>query len=107
LDQLANLPAGMAVTTLGADYDAGDLADTAAVIQALDLVVACDTAVAHLAGALGKPVWMGINKIGDWRWLTERSDSPWYPSLRLYRQPQVGDWASVVDAMAAEWRDRG
>ncbi len=103
LEQLNALPPGMAVTRLGETYEAGDLADTAAVIQALDLVVACDTSVAHLAGALGAPVWLAINAVGDWRWLTERSDSPWYPSLRIYRQPTVGDWDGVFQAMARDW----
>jgi ADP-heptose:LPS heptosyltransferase len=79
------------------------MADTAAVIQSLDLVVACDTSVAHLAGALGAPVWLAINAVGDWRWLTERTDSPWYPSVRLYRQPSVGDWRAVFEAMAGDW----
>ena len=106
LDQLDALPAGMAVTTLGEAYDAGDLADTAAVILALDLVVCCDTALAHLAGALGAPAWLAINAVGDWRWLTGRSDSPWYPSLRIYRQPAVGDWTGVFEAMAQDWTCR-
>lgn len=103
LDQLGQLPAGMSVTQLGEAYDAGDLADTAAVIETLDLVVACDTAVAHLAGALNKPVWLAINAVADWRWLTDRQDSPWYPSARLYRQPAVDDWVSPLQAMAADW----
>ena len=103
LDELRTLPAGMEVFTLGQVYDAGDLADTAAVIEALDLVVCCDTAVAHLAGAVGKPTWLAINAVADWRWLTERSDSPWYPAMRLYRQPTLGDWDGVFKAMALDW----
>jgi tetratricopeptide (TPR) repeat protein len=103
LDELAALPAGMAVTVLGEAYDAGDLADTAAVIEALDMVVACDTAVAHLAGSLNKPVWLAVNAIADWRWLTRRSDSPWYPSVTVYRQPTPGDWPGVFEAMARDW----
>jgi ADP-heptose:LPS heptosyltransferase len=73
-----------------------DFADTAGLINALDLVITVDTAVAHLAGALGKPVWVLLPMCADWRWLTERSDSPWYPSMRLFRQTQWGDWDQVV-----------
>jgi len=102
LDQLDDLPAGLDVATLGAAYDAGDFADTAAVIMNLDLVVTCDTAVAHLAGALGRPAWLALNARSEWRWLYDRTDSPWYPSLRLYRQPSPGDWRGALAAMAAD-----
>ena len=74
----------------------GDFADTAALIEALDLVITIDTAVAHLAGALGKPVWIMLPYAADWRWLRERADSPWYPSARLFRQAQIGDWDEVM-----------
>lgn len=70
-------------------------------ITALDLVVSVDTAVAHLAGALARPVWMLVPTIPEWRWLTDRDDSPWYPTLRLFRQPTPGDWAGVVARVAA------
>jgi tetratricopeptide (TPR) repeat protein len=73
-----------------------DFADTAALIDTLDLVITVDTSVAHLAGALGKPVWILLPHIPDWRWLLERTDSPWYPTARLYRQPRAADWQSVV-----------
>ncbi|MBK6005749.1 tetratricopeptide repeat protein [Ramlibacter ginsenosidimutans] len=73
--------------------------ETAALIEALDLVITVDTSIAHLAGALGKPVWMMLAHVPDWRWMLERSDSPWYPSARLYRQPAPRDWASVVDSV--------
>ncbi|UFS72416.1 tetratricopeptide repeat protein [Geomonas sp. RF6] len=76
--------------------------DTAAIIANLDLVVAVDTAVAHLCGALGKPVWVLIPKGNDWRWLRERDDSPWYPTMRLYRQDRVGEWSSVVARVRAD-----
>jgi len=74
-----------------------DFADTAAIIQQLDLVITVDTAVAHLAGALGKRVWVLLPFVPDWRWLLERPDSPWYPTMRLFRQPQLGDWQNVVE----------
>ena len=69
-----------------------DFADTAACVAALDLVIAVDTAVAHLAGAMGKPVWVLIPHVPDWRWMLARADSPWYPSARLLRQKTPGDW---------------
>ena len=73
-----------------------DWEETAALIANLDLVIAVDTGVAHLAGALGKPVWILLSHVPDWRWMTDRSDSPWYPSARLYRQPALGDWTEVM-----------
>lgn len=104
LDQLDDPAAAFSVRTLGGDYDAGDFADTAAVIMNLDLVVSCDTAVGHLAGALGQPAWLALNARSEWRWLYDRADSPWYPSLRLYRQPSPGDWRGALEAMARDWR---
>ncbi len=78
-----------------------DFADTAALVENLDLIVSVDTSTAHLAGAMGKPVWI-LNRLDTcWRWLLEREDSPWYPSARLFRQPALGDWTSVIDAVAA------
>ena len=83
-----------------------DWADTAALIANLDLVISCDTAVAHLAAAMGKPTWILSRHNGCWRWLLDRDDSPWYPTVRLFRQPAHGDWASVManvtDALAAQ-----
>ena len=73
-----------------------DWADTAELIMGLDLVIAVDTAVAHLAGALGKPVWL-LNRFDScWRWLLDRDDTPWYPSMRQFRQTSRGDWAGVI-----------
>lgn len=73
-----------------------DFADTATLIAGLDLVIAVDTSVAHLAATMGKPVWLLSRKSGCWRWLEDRPDSPWYPSVRLYRQSRVGDWEGVL-----------
>jgi ADP-heptose:LPS heptosyltransferase len=81
-----------------------DLADTAALIANLDLVISVDTAVAHLAGALAQPVWTLLAFEPDWRWLLNRSDSPWYPTMRLFRQPAIGDWATVMDQVASALR---
>ncbi|UEP31333.1 MULTISPECIES: tetratricopeptide repeat protein [unclassified Burkholderia] len=81
------------------DDELGDFADTAALIGALDLVIAVDSAVAHLAGALGAPVWVLLPDPAEWRWMRERGDSPWYPSARLFRQPAPGNWADVIDAV--------
>lgn len=80
--------------------------DTAAVINNLDLVVSVDTSVAHLAGALGKPVWVLLPEPSDWRWMRQRDDSPWYPTMRLFRQMSAGDWAPVVEGVVramADW----
>jgi hypothetical protein len=79
-----------------------DFADTAALIANLDLVISVDTAVVHLAAALGKPVWMLDRFRPCWRWLTDREDSPWYPTLRLFRQPSPGDWQAVVERVKTE-----
>ena len=79
-----------------------DFADTAALVQALDLVIAVDTSTAHLAGALGKPVWILNRYDSCWRWLTDRDDSPWYPSVRLFRQRRMNDWDEVVARVRAE-----
>ena len=73
-----------------------DFAETAALIENLDMVISADTAVAHLAGALGTPVWIMLRHSGEWRWLLERTDSPWYPSARIFRQKTQGDWAGLV-----------
>jgi hypothetical protein len=83
-----------------------DIGDAAATIARLDLVVTVDTLVAHLAGALGVPVWLMLHFAADWRWLLERDDSPWYPTLRLYRQSRPGDWEPVVAAVVTALRDR-
>jgi ADP-heptose:LPS heptosyltransferase len=73
-----------------------DFDETAAVLEALDLVISVDTAVGHLAGALGRPTWLLLAAVPDWRWMLDREDSPWYPTARLFRQSARGDWKSVV-----------
>ncbi len=83
-----------------------DFADTAALISELDLVITVDTAVAHVAGALGVEVWMLVPSVPDWRWLLDRSDSPWYPSMQLFRQPSSGGWHVVVDAVRGRLQGR-
>ena len=102
--QLDKLPDDMAIETLGPDFDTGPDAflDTAAVMSCCDLIISSDTAVAHLAGALGRPVWLALRYVPDWRWLLDRPDSPWYPTMRLFRQTEEGDWRSVFSAMEAE-----
>ncbi|WP_455289848.1 glycosyltransferase family 9 protein [Cupriavidus necator] len=78
------------------------MSDTAAVVAGLDLVIAVDTSVAHLAGAMGKPVWLMLPTMSDWRWLFAREDSVWYPSMRVFRQQRLGQWEPVVARMATE-----
>jgi hypothetical protein len=97
----------MKVETLGDDFDAGGEAfiDTAAAAMALDLVITCDTSVAHLVGALGRPVWVALKKDAEWRWLRGRDDSPWYPTMRLFRQRAMGDWEGVFADMAEALKD--
>jgi Flp pilus assembly protein TadD len=102
-EQLAQLNGQFTVTNLGSE-SWPDFMETAAVVANLDLVITVDTAVAHLAGALGKPVWVAIPYISDWRWLRGREDSPWYPTMRLFRQKSFGDWESVFVRMAGELR---
>jgi hypothetical protein len=80
----------------------GDFAETAALVDNLDLVISVDTSTAHLAGAMNKPVWI-LNRLDTcWRWMLEREDTPWYPSARLFRQPALGDWDSVIGNVAQE-----
>jgi tetratricopeptide (TPR) repeat protein len=92
-EQLAKTPAGVAIADLGDRL--GDFYQTAGAVKNLDLVITCDSAPGHLAGSLGVPVWVALAELADWRWLRERSDTPWYPSMRLFRQRKYGDWAEV------------
>ena len=79
--------------------------DTAAIIQKMDLTISIDTSIAHLSGALGKKTWVLLSWVSDWRWLLDRADSPWYPSVRLYRQPKIGDWNGVLEKVTSDLRD--
>jgi ADP-heptose:LPS heptosyltransferase len=76
--------------------DFKDFSDTAALIENLDLVISVDTAIAHLAGAMNKPIWLILPFEPEWRWLTERTDSPWYPSMRIFRQNTFNGWVGVI-----------
>jgi hypothetical protein len=105
-EQLQAVADAWGVVDFGDELDAagGAFMDTAAIMGALDLVITSDTAVAHLAGALGVNVWVALQFVPDWRWLLERGDSPWYPTMRLFRQPQCGDWPGVFAHIAEELR---
>jgi hypothetical protein len=104
LSWLATLPGAISLNPADFPLPLTDFADTAAVIERLKLVITVDTAVAHLAGALGKPCWLLLSSaFQEWRWLRDgRTTSPWYDSLRIYRQPRPGDWASVLSAVGAD-----
>ena len=107
-EQMAEVEDRFRVVDLGdrLDADAGPFMDTAAIMGHLDLVVTCDSSLAHLAGALGVPVWIALMLTPDWRWLSGRDDSPWYPSARLFRQTGVADWPEVFERMAAALREK-
>jgi tetratricopeptide (TPR) repeat protein len=93
-EQVKNPPAGLQLIDLGPELS--DFADTAAVMSLMDLIITTDTSIPHLAGALARPVWVMLQFVPDFRWLLDRQDCPWYPTMRLFRQPAVGDWDSVV-----------
>jgi hypothetical protein len=103
IEMLGNV---MGSSTTGSFFDASpfleDFSDTASAIANLDLVITVDTAVCHLAGALAAPVWTLIPFAHDWRWLLQREDSPWYPTMRLFAQPKIGDWQSVIERVRDE-----
>jgi ADP-heptose:LPS heptosyltransferase len=98
--------AAASAVDLGDEIDTanGAFVDTAAIMMNLDLVITCDTSVAHLAGALGVPVWVALPFVPDWRWLLDRSDSPWYPTMRLFRQQTPADWDGVFKEITAALR---
>jgi hypothetical protein len=97
---------GLEESVIEVGSELSDFADTAAFIDQLDLVICVDTAVAHLAGAMGKDVWVLIAMPADWRWLQERSDTPWYPSMRLFRQRERGDWKDVIERVKVALEER-
>ncbi len=105
-EQLQGLDGRFSVIDLGsrADNETGAFMDTAAIMKNLDLVITSDTASAHLAGALGVPVWVALRISPDWRWLIEGESSPWYPTMRLFRQTEFENWRPVFDRMAAALR---
>ena len=105
-EQLNNLPPGMTVEHYDFDNGPDAFLDTAAMMMSCELIISADTAPAHLAGALGVPTWVALKHVPDWRWFLDRADCPWYPSLRLFRQPVLGDWASVFAAMSSELTSR-
>jgi tetratricopeptide (TPR) repeat protein len=105
-EQLLNLGDHFAVTDLGNRFDPASFQDAAAVMMALDLIISVDSAMAHLAGALGVPVWVLLPYVPDWRWLLEREDSPWYPSMRLFRQRKPGNWEEVFERLVAALSQR-
>jgi hypothetical protein len=108
VEQLKQLPRHMRVEKLGGQFDAGETGflDTAAVMECLDLIITCDTSIAHLAGALGRPTWLALKSVSDWRWLTDCDDTPWYPSVHLFRQRRAGDWQGVFESMRLKLQDQ-
>ena len=104
LDQLENLPPDVRVEMLGQEFDNGADAfvDTAAVMSCLDLIITSDTSIAHLAGALGRPVWIALKHVPHWLWMLDRTDSPWYPTMTLYRQEVRDDWTTVFRAITGD-----
>ena len=108
LEQLQSLPDGMQVESPGDDLDDGDDAfvDSAALMHHLDLVISSDTSTLHVAGALGRPAFLALKFVPEWRWFLNRDDTPWYPSVRLFRQPQRDDWSSVFKNMADAIQER-
>lgn len=105
-DQVLSPPNNMHIISVSDEI--ADFSDTAAIIENLDLVICVDTSIAHLAGALNKPTWLLLPEPGDWRWLTHREDSPWYPSLRIFRRNQKETWVSLVKKIKNQliaWRD--
>src|SRR5262249_31407744 len=100
-EQLAGVVGRFEVTDLGGRFDPTSFQDAAAVMKNLDLIITVDTAIAHLAGALGVPVWVALPVTPDFRWLLQREDSPWYPTMRLFRQTTAGNWNDVFTRIRA------
>jgi len=104
-EQLAALNGRFPVAEAG-QFDEDSAVDHAAILMNLDLMVTSDTAMAQLAGALGVPVWVALSCVPNWRWLLDRDDSPWYPTMRLFRQTSSGDWVGVFRRIQAALEDR-
>ncbi|MFI5378841.1 MAG: glycosyltransferase family 9 protein [Tepidisphaerales bacterium] len=102
LEQIADAGQELKLVDLGGGLDeaAGPFMDTAAVMKNLHLVITSDTSIAHLAGALGVRVWVALCFVADWRWMLNREDSPWYPTMRLFRQQKPGDWSDLFQRIA-------
>ena len=105
-DQLAGITGGVVEFSEGVDEIAAFI-DSAAIMVHLDLVVTSDTALSHLAGALGVPVWVLLPETPDWRWLLQKSDSPWYSNMRLFRQTSLGNWGGVVEQVLVALAQEG
>lgn len=101
LEQLSLIPSGITIHTFDKDFDttAGRYMDTAALMHSLDLIISVDTSIVHLSGAIDRPTWVLLPFVAEWRWLYDRHDTPWYPSMKLFRQPQPGDWHSVFEKL--------
>ena len=99
-EEIHQIESKFMIDILGEEFE--DFGDTAAVVENLDLLISVDTAVVHLAGAMGKTVWTLLPFAPDWRWQRNTADSPWYPTMRLYRQPARGDWNSVFENVAGD-----
>jgi ADP-heptose:LPS heptosyltransferase len=99
-EQLATLPTDVSV--LDGSSNDRDLAETAALMATLDLVITTDTCIAHLAGAMGKPVWILLPHLSDWRWMQQTETTPWYPTARLFRQRSPGDWDGVMERVVRQ-----
>lgn len=102
-EELARLPADLRVQDL--DPHIQDYGDTARILDQLDLIITVDTSVAHLAGAVGKSVWTLLPYVPDWRWRLDGETTPWYPTMRLFRQTSTGDWAGVFEQVARELQE--
>jgi ADP-heptose:LPS heptosyltransferase len=98
IEQINNWPEDLELINLGQEFE--DFTDTAAAIENMDLTISVDTSVIHLAGAMGKNAWALIPYEPDWRWMLNRQDSPWYPTIRLFRQKQHGNWEELFHRVA-------
>jgi ADP-heptose:LPS heptosyltransferase len=99
-EEVASIQHGSRIVDLSEHLE--DFTDTAAILANLDLLITVDTSVAHLAGAMGKPAWVLVPRVSDWRWLHDRTDSPWYPTMRLFRQSKIGEWDDVIEQIEQE-----